>query len=793
MAATGRTFRVFLSSTFGDLQEERNALQRNVFPSLRRLCSQHGCRFQAIDLRWGVREEAARDQQTMRICLGEIERCQHISPRPNFVVLLGDRYGWRPLPYEIPADEYDAIKRSTESAEDRALLGRWYERDDNAVPAVRVLKPRVLEVRADASQEEQRQARDQDAAAWRRTETRLKAILSTAVAKLSIPGESRMKYQGSATEQEIVAGAMKVEDAEEHVLCFVRRIDGLPRDSRAGPFTDLNDDGRIDDEAQGRLADLKSRLRKRIPGNFFDHYVATWEGERPTNAHLDRLCRDVHEKLSAVIRGEIRKLEEVDAVEKEAADHGLFALERTKVFCGRETSLRAIDAYLDDPDQRPFVVLGASGSGKSALMAMALERARRRSLRPVVVARFIGATPESTDGRALLESVCREISRRYADESAIPSDFPELVEQLPKRLALATAERPLLLTVDALDQLSESHNARCLAWLPSEIPANTALVVSAAPGECWTALERRTPSDHVEVLAPMAREDGAEILDLWLKGAGRALQPAQRRALLETFEVNGLPLYLKLAFEEARLWRSAATPPPLSADIPGIVRDLFSRLASETNHGRALVADGLAFLRAAKHGLSEDEILDVLSADERVFVDFSRRSFHRPPEPRLPVVVWSRLYSDLAPYLVERSADGTTLLDFFHRQMGEVVDTEFLAGGERRRIHERLADYFAGQPLFAEEDGRKTPNLRRLSELPYQQTHAEQWESLHATLTDFEFLEAKCAYSGVISSGRGEGAPAVDGGVYELIEDYRRALAAFPEEGPDVGSGRSDH
>ena len=51
----------------------------------------------------GVREEAAFDQQTMRICLEEIARCQRVTPRPNFILLLGDRYGWRPLPFAIPA------------------------------------------------------------------------------------------------------------------------------------------------------------------------------------------------------------------------------------------------------------------------------------------------------------------------------------------------------------------------------------------------------------------------------------------------------------------------------------------------------------------------------------------------------------------------------------------------------------------------------------------------------------------------------------------------------------------
>lgn len=110
MTQASKTFRIFVSSTFTDLKEERNALQKYVFPRLRDLCMQKSCRFQAIDLRWGVSEEAALDQQTMKICLEEITRCQKTTPRPNFIVLLGDRYGWCPLPSEIPQDEFDQIE-----------------------------------------------------------------------------------------------------------------------------------------------------------------------------------------------------------------------------------------------------------------------------------------------------------------------------------------------------------------------------------------------------------------------------------------------------------------------------------------------------------------------------------------------------------------------------------------------------------------------------------------------------------------------------------------------------------
>jgi hypothetical protein len=46
---------------------------------------------QAVDLRWGVRDEAALDQQTVEICQREIERCQRTGIKPNFIVLLGQR------------------------------------------------------------------------------------------------------------------------------------------------------------------------------------------------------------------------------------------------------------------------------------------------------------------------------------------------------------------------------------------------------------------------------------------------------------------------------------------------------------------------------------------------------------------------------------------------------------------------------------------------------------------------------------------------------------------------------
>ena len=66
MAQSSRTFRIFVSSTFSDLKAERNALQEKIFPRLRDLATAHGCRFQAIDLRWeGVGNSSSISQKDL--------------------------------------------------------------------------------------------------------------------------------------------------------------------------------------------------------------------------------------------------------------------------------------------------------------------------------------------------------------------------------------------------------------------------------------------------------------------------------------------------------------------------------------------------------------------------------------------------------------------------------------------------------------------------------------------------------------------------------------------------------
>jgi tetratricopeptide (TPR) repeat protein len=86
---------IFVSSTFRDMQAERDALRDFVLPRVNEFAAKYGRAVEIIDLRWGVDtasvSEAEQNHKVLRTCLDEIERS-----RPFFLGLIGDRYGWTP-------------------------------------------------------------------------------------------------------------------------------------------------------------------------------------------------------------------------------------------------------------------------------------------------------------------------------------------------------------------------------------------------------------------------------------------------------------------------------------------------------------------------------------------------------------------------------------------------------------------------------------------------------------------------------------------------------------------------
>ena len=305
-----------------------------------------------------------------------------------------------------------------------------------------------------------------------------------------------------------------------------------------------------------------------------------------------------------------------------------------------------------------------------------------------------------------------------------------------------------------------------------------------------------------------------------------SVQPAQRLLVLDVFaKSESNPLYLRLAFEEARLWTSTEPPHDLAIGLRELIRDnLFARLSREDQHGAVLVARALGYLAASRNGLAEDELVDVLSSDIDVYSWFLGRSFHIPPDlqaldpdhtiellhtspeqrkalladpvrqaelhafltgvltrpdgPRLPAVVWSRLLADLQPYLTMRRAEGGDLLAFHHRELTDSAAEVYASEVTGRELHSRLADYFHAKANPNHDhtwtiSPEGAVGLRGLAELPYHLTRAGRWVQLYGTLTDFGFLERKTAH---VATTTGADARTVHSGVYALLDDFNDAL-----------------
>ena len=159
-----RKIRLFISSTFRDMNAERDYLNNYIFPQVKEYCKSRFIDFTPIDLRWGVTEETSRNGLVLASCMEEVD-----NSRPFFVGILGSRYGWMPKIEELDCSRPSITQNQewllsklidsasiTEIEMDYAVLrdrsiphASFYIRDDNETlaPEFREEKGSVAEVK----------------------------------------------------------------------------------------------------------------------------------------------------------------------------------------------------------------------------------------------------------------------------------------------------------------------------------------------------------------------------------------------------------------------------------------------------------------------------------------------------------------------------------------------------------------------------------------------------------------------------------------------------------------------
>ena len=124
---------VFVSSTFRDMQSERDAIREITAPLLNAEARAYGDEIDFCDLRWGINtaqlETDAGFRKVLEVCLDEIDRC-----KPPMIVLLGYRYGWIPDKSLIE----DVATRKNRQLESKSLQKMQLEDLEMSVTALEI-------------------------------------------------------------------------------------------------------------------------------------------------------------------------------------------------------------------------------------------------------------------------------------------------------------------------------------------------------------------------------------------------------------------------------------------------------------------------------------------------------------------------------------------------------------------------------------------------------------------------------------------------------------------------------
>ena len=482
MPTLSREIRVFLSSTFKDMDEERRYLVEHVFPQVRQACAHRHVVFTEIDLRWGITEEEAKNGRTVEICLEEIDRSR--SSPPFFIGFLGERYGW--IPTEKDLGDYQ--KKHADS--------RYVKRITQA------LKEQISVTELEMQY----------------------AFLDEGVDKNHARIFLRSRDLTDSIFQENVQNLapLVLRDQQNERGKILRCLDDTGKrykftHDRPSLIKRLETYKSFYDVADGKLEQLKNKLKSA------GHTVMGIDGYTTIQAFgaavkvflmdsLDRLYPD----------------QERTALERYLDSQGIYAQSRLLGYLPlAEFSQKVLQAVYQtelDNQVRHLHIYGESGLGKSAFLAHLAKQLEQQNA--VVLNHFVGAEALSSPEGWRDQLMSRLVAELEQDENEVPEAGKDAWEVFFEKLGRyqQQVQRPVYLILDALNQMQRLSNLyehvsaltlpQDVYWITSAIepyPLNTThnqelpkLDSNAIKGITQAYLgdyKKTLPSDVIQILA----------------------------------------------------------------------------------------------------------------------------------------------------------------------------------------------------------------------------------------------------------------------------------------------------
>ena len=351
-----RTIRIFISSTFRDMQDERDELMKKTFPVLRRKAAERDVTLTELDLRWGITPEESESGKVVEICLREIE-----NSTPFFVGIIGNRYGWIPSPSDLGES----------------------------------LRERFSQV------------------------------------------DGYVERHLSVTEMEMQFGVLERPE-ELHAYFFIKELE--------------TDDA---DEPE-KLAALKAAVR-----NNGRYPVSTYSSPEDLASQVEAAFTKLLDELYP--EGALSELE------KERIGQRAYLNSLCQNYIRTDANFAAIEEWMADWERHQLVITGASGLGKSALVANWVKEklTEGEELPYRIIYHFVGNGGSLGSHGHVIKALSDEIRDRYRFEAESKEDKTDekALEELFNRVA-AEGDKPLLIVLDAINQIIDVDNSKQLNWLP---------------------------------------------------------------------------------------------------------------------------------------------------------------------------------------------------------------------------------------------------------------------------------------------------------------------------------------
>ena len=492
-----RQIRVFISSTFQDMQDERDYLMKRTFPMLRKLAAERDVTLTELDLRWGITEEEAKTGKVVEICLREIE-----NSIPFFIGIIGNRYGWVP-------EKKDIGENVTERFKD---VNNYLER------------------------------------------------------------------HLSVTEMEMQFGVLQRKE-DMHAYFYIK--EGEEKENADNPK-------------------MLERLKKEVKANRYPS--TTYSSPENLGIQVEQAFRTLLNQLFP--EGHLSELE------KERIGQRAFMNQLCMNYIEDERYYNALEEWLNDKDNSHLVITGASGLGKSALIANWIKTTQQEEQCLELVYTFVGQGYGTGDIVNLMAYINKEICEKYQLNNTLTGyrkSFRNTEMCLSNTLnQIQNSKRPLLIIVDGIDHIIGHTN--CILF-ESDFKQIKILITKSDKHIGDVSFPKNTK--QIELRNPN-KENKRLLVTKYLSSFGKSLTSDQLERIVCNPNTDNT-LILRNLLDELICCGHYDTLDSLiddyinQVDIVGFYQKLLSEY--ENDFTQDIVQKTLSIIALSENGLEENEII----------------------------------------------------------------------------------------------------------------------------------------------------------------------------------------